>query len=107
MTTKKRGRGRPKKTDKTAEKIPVAKYLEGARKSLDIKTEEVALSNNLKLARDLGAQKPIREEVQTVMEADFRIVIDNETAEKDVRFLQNGDQGLALVMLDEHYLENF
>lgn len=106
MTTKKRGRGRPKKTEKPAEKSPVAKYLENARQNLGIPTNEVALSNNLKLARDLEAHKPISEKVQTVMEADFSILIDNETHDRGVRFVQNGDEQLGEIMLAEYYLEN-
>lgn len=108
MTTKKRGRGRPKKTEKPAEKSLPSKYLEKRHEQyFDIKTGEVTTVDNSNLARALEAHNPIREEVKTVMEADFSIRIDNETHDRGVRFIKKDDHGLAEIILAKHYLEDF
>lgn len=106
MTTKKRGRGRPKKTEKPIEKSLAMKYLENTRKELGIPTNEVALSNNLKLARTLEAHETTHEGLKTVFEGDFSISIDNETHDRGVRFVKSGDNGLAEIFLADYYLEN-
>lgn len=110
MTTKKKGRGRPKKTESAAPKSGIQKYLERKQEYFDVKTGEFVGAQNLDLARELSnseVEKTNVPKTETVLEADFSILIDNETADNDVRFIQSGDEGLAEVMLAQHYLENF
>lgn len=92
-TKKKRGRGRPKKA------VSVSKpEKKNTIKVWDISTNELT-----------EIEKPIKEELpkeKYVMHKDFSILIDNQTPEGDVRFIEEGDKELRALFLSGFYLEN-
>lgn len=99
MTTKKRGRGRPKKkqslTSQTSSSTP---------KFFDIKTGSIAKVQPEEAQEEQAVKQPIAKDV---LSKDFSILIDNETVNSDVRFIEEGDTDVRDLFLADFYLRDY